>query len=71
MCKSCNNEYTNPANRRFHSQTNTCPECGIAFEFTNNHGKQVVSENVFQAIAKLLSEGKIIAIKNTSGYLLC
>lgn len=71
MCKSCNNEYTNPANRRFHSQTNTCPECGITFEFTDNHGKSFVSENIFETIVKLLSEGKIIAIKNTSGYLLC
>ena len=71
MCKSCNNEYTNPANRRFHSQTNTCPECGIAFEFTDNQGKHVESENIFETIAKLLSVGNIIAIKNTSGYLLC
>ncbi len=71
MCKSCNNEYVNPANRRFHSQTNSCPECGIAFEFTDNQGKHIETKNIFQAIAKLLSEGKIIAIKNTSGYLLC
>ncbi len=71
MCKSCNNEYVNPASRRFHSQTNSCPECGIAFEFTDNQGKHIETKNIFQAIAKLLSEGKIIAIKNTSGYLLC
>lgn len=71
MCKSCNNEYTNPANRRFHSQTNTCLECGIAFEFTDNQGKHIETENIFKTIAKRLSEGNIIAIKNTSGYLLC
>jgi hydrogenase maturation protein HypF len=71
MCKSCNNEYVNPASRRFHSQTNSCPECGMASEFTDNQGKHIETKNIFQAIAKLLSEGKIIAIKNTSGYLLC
>ncbi|MFD0836501.1 carbamoyltransferase HypF [Mariniflexile aquimaris] len=71
MCESCNNEYTNPANRRFHSQTNTCPECGISFEFTDNRGNIFKAENIFKTIAKQLSEGKIIAIKNTSGYLLC
>ena len=71
MCKSCYDEYINPSNRRFHSQTNTCTECGIAFEFTDKQGKQIETENIFQSVSKLLSEGKIIAIKNTSGYLLC
>ena len=71
MCKFCNDEYTNPSNRRFHSQTNTCPECGIVFKFTDKLGKLFEAKNIFQSISKLLSEGKIIAIKNTSGYLLC
>ena len=71
MCKFCNDEYTNPSNRRFHSQTNTCPECGIVFKFTDKLGKLIEAKNIFQSISKLLSEGKIIAIKNTSGYLLC
>ncbi|WP_142786359.1 carbamoyltransferase HypF [Changchengzhania lutea] len=71
MCKSCNEEYMNPANRRFHSQNNTCHECGITFEFIDNNGGKIKSNNIFFTISKLLSEGKIIAIKNTSGYLLC
>lgn len=71
MCKTCNNEYTDPSNRRFHSQTNTCEDCGISFVFNDNHGNLVKTENVFKTIANKLSEGGIVAIKNTSGYLLC
>lgn len=73
MCNSCSDEYTNPTNRRFHSQTNTCKNCGITLKLVTNLNKTIEIENseIFRKIAKLLSEGKIIAIKNTSGYLLC
>ncbi|MGZ0014703.1 carbamoyltransferase HypF [Yeosuana sp. AK3] len=73
MCDNCIKEYTNPSDRRFHSQTNTCQTCGIDLLLVDNSGKKVeVSKNdLFTSIAKLLLEGNIIAIKNTSGYLLC
>lgn len=71
MCKACKDEYKSPSNRRFHSQTNTCPECGISFEFTNSINEKIEVDNIFKSIADLLAIGKIIAIKNTSGYLLC
>ncbi|SNR68261.1 Hydrogenase maturation protein, carbamoyltransferase HypF [Lutibacter agarilyticus] len=73
MCKPCLEEYTNPSNRRFHSQTNTCKTCGIDLFLIDSEGKTIEtsSENLFKKTAKLLLEGKIIAIKNTSGYLLC
>jgi hydrogenase maturation protein HypF len=73
MCEACKKEYTSPSDRRFHSQTNTCSTCGIELVLLNNKlNKIAVSrENLFNKIARLLSEGAIIAIKNTSGYLLC
>lgn len=73
MCNSCLKEYTDPENRRFHSQTNTCSTCGIQLKLTDSNQKTIDLENntLFKKIAKLLSEGKIIALKNTSGYLLC
>jgi len=73
MCAKCENEYTNPDNRRFHSQTNTCASCGVElFLVDKNHKNLTFSkEKLFPQIAKLLLEGNIIAIKNTSGYLLC
>lgn len=73
MCTECENEYTNPTNRRFHSQTNTCKTCGITLILSDNLGNTIPStpQNIFKKIANLLFEGNIIAIKNTSGYLLC
>jgi hydrogenase maturation protein HypF len=73
MCQACKKEYTSPSDRRFHSQTNTCSICGIELVLLDNKSNKVAvsRENLFKKIAKLLSEGAIIAIKNTSGYLLC
>ena len=73
MCEACQKEYENPSNRRFHSQTNTCPTCGINMYLINNLGEhiQVQKTDLFHKVASLLEEGNIIAIKNTSGFLLC
>ncbi|SNR67685.1 carbamoyltransferase HypF [Lutibacter flavus] len=73
MCAKCKKEYNSPINRRFHSQTNTCSTCGIQLKLINNLGETIKIEqsNLFKKIAALLSEGNIIGIKNTSGYLLC
>lgn len=73
MCDECEKEYSNPDDRRFHSQTNTCHTCGISLILLDNIGNIIAStsENIFKKIAELLSEGNIVAIKNTGGYLLC
>jgi len=73
MCDDCKDEYTNPTNIRFHSQTNTCSTCGIELILITSEGKiiEISKENIFQQVAKFLKEGNIIALKNTSGYLLC
>ncbi len=73
MCEDCLEEYKNPLDRRFHSQTNTCETCGIDLVLVDNSGQKIeTSKNaLFKEITNLLVEGKIIAIKNTSGYLLC
>ena len=73
MCNVCEKEYLNPADRRFHSQTNTCHTCGISLILLDNLGNIIAStsENIFKKIVTLVSEGNIVAIKNTGGYLLC
>ncbi|MDP3313661.1 carbamoyltransferase HypF [Lutibacter sp.] len=73
MCEECEKEYTSPIDRRFHSQTNTCSNCGIELFLITSEGKiiETSEENLFKIVADLLYEGSIIAIKNTSGYLLC
>lgn len=72
MCKTCLEEYNNPEDIRFHSQTNSCPECGIQITFTDNNGTLTSGTNkeIFEFVSEKLNEGKIIALKNTSGYLL-
>lgn len=69
----CLNEYTDPLDRRFHSQTNTCHTCGIDLYLTDSRGDIInfIKQDLFKEIASLLLDGNIIAIKNTSGYLLC
>ncbi|WP_178989447.1 carbamoyltransferase HypF [Winogradskyella schleiferi] len=70
MCSDCGEEYANPNDRRFHSQTNSCSTCGIQLRLTNNLGRATKSDSISK-VSQLLSEGKIIAIKNTNGYVLC
>lgn len=74
MCEECEAEYKSPSNRRFHSQTNSCKECGIKLSLKSSNGKQLSTqtpEQVFENAAGLLINGKIIAVKNTNGYLIC
>lgn len=73
MCGTCQDEYTNPSNRRFHSQTNSCKSCGVKLQLVSN-SVEIISTNqkdcISQAV-RFFQEGKILAVKNTSGYLLC
>lgn len=73
MCPVCQTEYEDPNARRFHSQTNSCPNCGIRLELTDDQGNhiKVGSQLLFKRTSELIRNGKILAIKNTGGYLLC
>ncbi|WP_374363943.1 carbamoyltransferase HypF [Cloacibacterium sp.] len=72
MCPNCLEEYKNPEDVRFHSQTNSCPNCGIQIWLKDNQGNEFKGTNreIFEKLAEELSKGKIIALKNTAGYLL-
>ncbi len=73
MCPDCRKEYADPADRRFHSQTNSCPECGIRYWLSDTGGEPLdySGEAVFRHLAAELEQGKIVAVKNSTGYLLC
>ncbi|PRX57483.1 carbamoyltransferase HypF [Flagellimonas meridianipacifica] len=74
MCESCVIEYKNPKDSRFHSQTNSCIDCGIKMKLLANSGEPISVENereILSTVARFLKEGAIVALKNTSGYLLC
>ncbi|MFP2997267.1 carbamoyltransferase HypF [Spongiivirga sp. MCCC 1A20706] len=71
MCAVCQEEYTNPENRRFHSQTNSCPACGPQLKITNAKGEEINgNQDQMLSVSNALENGKIVALKNTSGYLL-
>jgi len=73
MCPVCKAEYEDPQDRRFHSQTNSCSNCGVSIELEDNLVKaiKVPTADIFSKISELIGNGKILAIKNTGGYLLC
>ncbi len=73
MCPLCEKEYKDPMDRRFHSQTNSCKQCGVQISLTDSEGNIITTEPtvVFKKMAALIRAGKILAVKNTSGYLLC
>ena len=73
MCAACEAEYKDPNNRRFHSQTNSCKTCGIHLELVDKNGKKIdySQEQIIKKAATFILEGKILALKNTNGYLLC
>lgn len=73
MCSNCKQEYIESNNKRFHSQTNSCNACGIQLELRDALGNSIAEsqQEIIRKVAQFISEGDIIAIKNTNGYLLC
>jgi hydrogenase maturation protein HypF len=67
MCPGCLAEYNNPLDRRFHSQTNSCHQCGPALALTDNRGCPLPGDPIPQTM-RLIREGKIIAVKGLGGF---
>jgi hydrogenase maturation protein HypF len=72
MCTRCQHEYNDPLDRRYFSQTNSCPECAVDTWLLKNDGELVAShwDQVFPLIVEKLNEGHILALKGIGGYLL-
>jgi len=69
-CKKCREEYSNPADRRFHAQTIACEKCGPDYFLIDNKGKKI-SGPIGNSI-KFLKQGKILVIKGIGGmHLAC
>lgn len=73
MCKACQSEYEEPTNRRFHAQPISCPKCAIQTFLVGADEKVICKgEDAFITAAKLLQEGKILAMKGVGGFhLIC
>lgn len=70
MCPACQKEYEDPMNRRFHAQPNACPVCGPSLELVDNNGQNIATDDAITTTARLLKEGKILAIRGLGGFLL-
>ncbi|MBN1805186.1 MAG: carbamoyltransferase HypF [Sedimentisphaerales bacterium] len=70
MCDKCNAQYKEMSDRRFHAQPVACGQCGPAVQLTDNKGKTIETETekVIAETARLLSDGKIMAIKGIGGF---
>jgi hydrogenase maturation protein HypF len=70
MCSLCHDQYTDVADRRFHAQPVACPACGPAIQLTDATGSvlRTGTDLVLAEAARLLREGKILAIKGIGGF---
>jgi len=77
MCPECRAEYEDPSNRRFHAQPNACPVCGPHLELIDKNGAPLAGIQkglggrdlaVVREAARLLKEGRILAIKGLGGF---
>jgi len=67
MCAACSEEFTSPADRRFHAQPNACALCGPRVWLADVEGNELPDDPI-PAAAKLLDEGKILAVKGLGGF---
>lgn len=71
-CPECSGEYLDLQDARYHSQTNSCPDCCIEMHLFEKDGQEIKYKQAeyVEQIVQLLKEGKIIAVKGIGGYLL-
>ncbi len=68
LCEHCAGEYADPANRRFHAQPVACPRCGPGYRLLDADGSPLTAGDPILHAARLLAEGRIVALKGIGGY---
>lgn len=74
LCPDCEREYKDPADRRFHAQPVACPVCGpqvwleSSSKFQVLGSKLIEGEEAIQETRRLLTDGKIVAVKGLGGF---
>jgi hydrogenase maturation protein HypF len=72
MCATCLKEYEDIEDRRFHAQPIACMHCGPQYEMFWNKTHCTDLPEIIQNTARLLGQGKVIAIKGIGGFhLMC
>lgn len=70
MCQRCAEQYKDIGDRRFHAQPVACSECGPSIHLTDPTGRvlRTGTDEVVSEAARLLSAGRIVAIKGVGGF---
>jgi hydrogenase maturation protein HypF len=68
MCPTCARQYRDPADRRFHAEPIACALCGPHVWLVDAGGRQLPCDDSVAAAARMLREGKIVAIKGLGGF---
>lgn len=69
LCEECEREFKSPENeRRFHAQGISCPRCGPKLWLEDSKGRKVDVPDPVNEVAKLILEGKFVAIKGIGGF---
>ena len=68
MCPDCRKEYTDIMDRRFHAQPVACSNCGPEYTLLYKNKEIKNIDTIIDTLVKLITDGKIIAIKGLGGY---
>ncbi len=68
MCPECAREYEDPQSRRYDAQPVCCNDCGPQVFLV---GRSERGADAIRAARRMLSEGKILAVKGIGGFHLC
>ena len=68
LCADCRREYEDPRDRRFHAQPIACPACGPLLLLVDRDGSVLDRTDPAGPAARLLTEGRILAVKGIGGY---
>ncbi|MEZ5082823.1 MAG: carbamoyltransferase HypF [Bacteroidales bacterium] len=68
MCQTCQHEYEDVLDRRFHAQPVACNNCGPKYTLITDEERITDFNKILSISASLIEEGKIIAIKGVGGF---
>ena len=68
LCTECASHYHDPDDRRFHAQPVACPRCGPGYRLVVDGAERVRDHAAMVCAARLLREGRLLALKGIGGY---
>jgi len=73
MCDECRAEYQSPTDRRFHAEPIACHRCGPRVQLARSDRRAFSVDTLsmldsVDAVASLLQQGQIVALKGLGGY---